>query len=346
MFHQTCAIAGLLPLFLSAPALAQTDHDHGSHGDAAPASSTPTSTTPAATTTSTSGTIGSGDDAPAAPRWNGSEVSLTHNVSVGTFDAGLNQTYNPTVTQGISIDPRWRWSDRIILIAHLGVETELTNSDTSTYEREPLLEDVFVQANYRLNKLPFLIGANAGLRLILPASKNSWAREMYFGIAPSFTINRDLEIGENFILQPFASVRTTFYATGSKSVILETPYILNCADCGEFDHAGGRTAWASFNETIGVNLALPYRLTGQVSVSWIQSLLYEPTDTEFDTQNDGPNTRYANIYVIDLGWDATKHIRVNGGFLTFNEQLAPDSTYYTPFFNRWTQVYLKGTYVF
>src|ERR1043166_3746370 len=73
------------------------------------------------------------------PAWAGSEISIKHAFSIGSFMPGFERTYNPVLLQSLAIDPAWRLSDRLALNAHLGVETELTNSDSSSYERQPLL---------------------------------------------------------------------------------------------------------------------------------------------------------------------------------------------------------------
>jgi hypothetical protein len=109
----------------------------------------------------------------------------------------------------------------------------------------------------------------------------------------------------------------------------------------------------TLNTVFGVNVGLPKKLSASVLVWFAHSFLYETapaenpiTGMEVPVDPDASNVREAMIYNIELGWDAMKHIRVSGGFQTINDQLAADGQYEAPFFNRWTQVFLKGTYVF
>lgn len=291
---------------------------------------------------------------PTPPRYAGSEVSLTHNASIGTFAPGLDQTYNPTISQNISLDPRWRLNKKVSLSAHLGLETELTESDVTSYERQPLLEDVYLQGSYALPQLPLLINGSVGLRLTLPTSKASLARDTYFSIAPSIALNRSFQVSKNITLQPFVSFRANLIPAGEKSAQYDAPTITNCSaldNCDQVNHSGSRSSWLTMTETAGVAASFPKNLSAQVVVGLIQNILYdlEPLTwqgMEIEDPNDGPNARYIMLYVIEAGWEPMKHLKVAGGFQTINEQLAPDSSYYAPFFNRNTQVYLKGTYVF
>ncbi len=286
------------------------------------------------------------------PRWTGSEVSLRHGFNTIGFLRNLEPTYNPVFAQGISIDPRWRLNKKINLTAHLGIETELTDSDVSTYKRQPLLEDTFVTGAYSLPKLPGKIGGSVALRLTLPTSKDSLARTMWFALGPSVSLSRPFELTKNISLTAFASFRANVAFHSFQELTFDHPAIAACdaggsEPCNQFDHSGSRSPFATLNETIGVDIGLPYRLSGQVVVQLVQSWLYDLVDDpRVMTSPNNVNWRYVNVYLIELGWEPIKHVKASGGFQTVNPQLAPDSTYYPPFFNRYTEVFLKGAYVF
>ena len=54
-----------------------------------------------------------------------------------------------------------------------------------------------------------------------------------------------------------------------------------------------------------------------------------------------PSERVTMVYVLEAAWDVTDTINVAIGTQTVNNQLAPDSTYRTVFFNRFTNVYFN-----
>jgi hypothetical protein len=285
------------------------------------------------------------------PRYAGSEISLRAGFGAIGLDASSEQTYNPTFVQGISIDPRWRLNKKITLSGHFGVDTELTDSDGDTYERQPLLNDTQITAAYALPKLPGKLGGSVGLRLTLPTSKESLARHILFNIAPSISLSRPFELTDKITIAPFVSFRVGVNVATNQEATYDAPTIASCdvgsESCDQFNHSGARSSRAAFNEILGVDVGLPKNLSAQVLVWFVQSWLYDLAPIAgVPVSDDNVNFRYVNIYLIELGWAPAKHIKVAGGFQTVNPQLAPDSTYYAPFFNRFTEVFLRGTYVF
>ncbi len=55
------------------------------------------------------------------------------------------------------------------------------------------------------------------------------------------------------------------------------------------------------------------------------------------------NRRSSIWYTIDISYSPLPYIGFSLGTSTLNPQLAPDSSYYAPFFNRYTQVYFDVT---
>src|SRR5687768_8336479 len=96
----------------------------------------------------------------------GSEVGIKHAAGVWTAIPGADPTWNPIVLQSISVDPQWRLRADWLMRGHVGVETELTDSDATSRERQPLLDDAWVQAGH---EIPW--GGTASLRLYAPTSR-------------------------------------------------------------------------------------------------------------------------------------------------------------------------------
>jgi hypothetical protein len=289
------------------------------------------------------------------PRWAGSEVSLKHSVSLLTFDKSAEPDYNPLVLQSLSIDPTWRLSSRLRLTGHLGVEMELTDSDVNTHEREPLLEDTTVTAAYSFPALPAGLKGSVSLRLSLPTSKESIARERIAGFSPGATVRKELESGE-LKFAPFVTVRGTYNWQLEEQVVYEGPSITTCDSergdsCEEFDHAGSRSSVAGLAQVLGLNVDwAKQNLSFTVQAWWVQSYLYEQAPAEtgdgMEIPTGGTDWRFANVYLIAAEWQAIDRLKVSGGFQTENPQQKPDGSYYAPFFNRYTQLFLTATATF
>lgn len=292
------------------------------------------------------------------PRWAGSEVSLRFSASAISFSRTAEPTYNPEVVQSISLDPRWRLTDKISLVGHLGIETELTNSDVTTTEHEPLLDDLWIQAGYALTGLPAKLSGGASLRLSLPTSKESQARRKIFSLSPAVSLRRSFPVNANLVITPSFAFRFTWHNNTSTSLVYDAPTVQGCQfprdTCEEFDHSGTRSAAAGFSETIGATASFPkLKLEATLQIGWIQSWLYDltpitnpVTGEPVPESESNVNWRHANLYLIGADWQAHQRVRVGAGFQTINPQLAPDSTYYAPFFNRFTTFYVTAAAVF
>jgi hypothetical protein len=293
----------------------------------------------------------SGDRSP----WAGSEFSLKHAFSIGSFMPGFERTYNPLVIQALSIDPAWRLSSELRLVGHLGVQTELTNSDVDAYERQPLLEDSTVTASLRLPAMWPNAKAIASLRLLLPTSKEAIARERIVAASPALNVGHAFSPREGFEVTPFVTLRATYDWQLTTTLVYDGPTIRGCdaargEACEALDHDGARSSVATFVETVGVNVALPHRVGLTAQAWWVQAWLYELTPATGPTgmpvaSIDSTDWRIGNVYLLGAEWQWTPHWKVSGGFQTENPQRRPDGAYYAPFFNRYTQLFVTATAV-
>jgi hypothetical protein len=260
----------------------------------------------------------------------------------------VEQSYNPYVGEGVSFDPRWKLTDKINLSAHLAIETELTNSDTTTLRREPLLDDLFVSGSRPLEKLPWGLNGSFGVRLTLPTSKASQARGVIFALAPSVSFNKSYEVAKDVTLQPFASVRTSLNVTRFEEVQYDAPTISCIGDnCDQLNHGASKNSFMTLTETVGLNADLPGNFGATASIGWVQQFLYGNEAVPELMIEEGPvQTRFLNVYVLETNWSYRDHLKFAGGIQTFNDQLTLSGNYQMPFINRYSQVYLRGSYVF
>jgi hypothetical protein len=297
------------------------------------------------------------DEPTVGPRYAGSEISVKHSFSIASLMPGFEPDYNPVLVQSISIDPVWRLNDRLRLTGHLGVETELTDSDVSSYERQPLVEDTTVTATYRLPELPADLQASASFRLTLPTSKEAIARERIAGFAPAASVKRAFHPREDVTLAPFVTVRASYNWQLTTSLVYDGPTISACSAergdaCEEFDHSGQRSAVAGFVEVLGVSAELPHDVALTAQAWWVQSWLYDltpafaPDGQPIATRDGSTDWRFANVYLLAADWQITPRWKASGGFQTENPQQRPDGSYYAPFFNRYTQFFVTAAAVF
>ena len=61
---------------------------------------------------------------------------------------------------------------------------------------------------------------------------------------------------------------------------------------------------------------------------------------------DSTDWRLGNVYLVGAEWQMTSRWKFSGGFQTENPQQRPDGSYYAPFFNRYTQVFVTAAAVF
>jgi hypothetical protein len=290
-------------------------------------------------------------------RWEGSEISLGHYASVFSFYKAAELTWNPLLAEQLAVEPRYRLNDRISFLAHLGLEVELTNADDTTNLRQPLLDDLFVEGSYRLASLPWELQGEASVRLTLPTSLDSIARERLLGIAPALTLRKPVALTDKISMGIIAGLRLSVTGALANSAQYDAPAIASCAvgseSCDQFDHAGSRSSWFSMTETIGADVTFSDKVSARLVAQLVQSRLYaldraiDPaTGMEIDPGANDTIWRYRAQYELAATWRISRRVQLDGGFQTVNPTQKPSSAYYTPFFNRYTQVFAKTAYVF
>jgi hypothetical protein len=299
------------------------------------------------------------DEPAGPPAWAGSEISLKHSFSVGSLMPDREPDYNPILVQSLSIDPAWRLTDRWKLVGHLGIETELTDSDVTTRQREPLLEDTTVTTTYRWPELAawWSLQPSVSFRLTLPTSKESIARERLAGFSPGAKLARTFVPRAHVRVTPYVAARAAYSWQLSTSVVYDGPSITTCSAargdaCEEFDHSGIRSSEYTFTQIAGVDVELPHDVVLSASVWWIQSWLYDltpltgPAGEDVPSRDGATDWRFGNVYLLAADWQITGRWKASGGFQTESPQQEPDGDYYTPFFNRYTQVFVTAAAVF
>jgi hypothetical protein len=228
---------------------------------------------------------------------------------------------------------------------------ELTESDWTTEAGETTVDDLslgFGASSFAT--IPVLgIDLGASLRLIAPTSKVSQARTMIIGLRPGLSLSRKFDVLAGINLNYGFSATKTFHE--STTSMNEEPNIAGCVGaaggCDSYMNTGVRNASWGLSNSFGLGIQFVEWLGVSGSVALLHSFLYEQKDAsgEYDMSegvggDGGSDVRYATMYNLEIAATPMPALTIAIGADTYNAQLAPDSTYEKPFFNRYTAIYL------
>ncbi|MFK7987651.1 MAG: hypothetical protein AB8I08_16660 [Sandaracinaceae bacterium] len=124
-------------------------------------------------TESEAAVAGPSSPAPSGPAltFANSFFGFTNAVTAHTFSPDAQLTYDPTYVMNFSLTPRFYLTDTTFLWLNQAMSVELTDSNTGTYNREPLLSDTLLDLRQLLIWEGFVFQGQ--LRLGFPLSKAS-----------------------------------------------------------------------------------------------------------------------------------------------------------------------------
>jgi len=278
----------------------------------------------------------------------GSSFVYSNTMSLTSLDQGSEMTYNPYYGMQFTVAPRYWFLDRSFVSARVTFDKELTEPDDTTYKGETRIGDLNLGLGSILHTWGFGLTTFGALSVQLPTSLASQARTMKAGTRATVAFNQALG-GIGSIGYNFSAGRSFFsYTTGE----LESPRVSGCASstvgCDPFLNTGVRNAPWQLIHGLSVNLFPLSWLFVSASTSWIESYLFpiksvDPLVTY--TPQDPTNKRVAMSYGLEVDLQPQQWLIIALMLNTFNPQLAPNSTYYQPFINRFTvaQVDLRFT---
>jgi hypothetical protein len=279
--------------------------------------------------------------------WRGSEFVYRNAFSAISLDRSAELTYNPTYATSFSFRPSWWFCDHLYLRANLDVVRELTEADDTTFKNEALLGDLALTAGYApVYTIPVAdIAVSADILLRIPTSKASQARTLALGIGPGVRLSRSfdllsgLSVGYSLRGMPLLHRTTTSQ--------LETPFIPGCSasdgGCDAYLHTGVRNTRFRLQQLLYVTARildwLSLSATYGIWIDWLYPI--EIDDPRISHQVLEPqDRRYASVWEVEVLFEPVPALRIGLGTSTLGPQLAPDSSYYNPFYNRYTTVFL------
>jgi hypothetical protein len=279
--------------------------------------------------------------------WRGSEFVYRNVFSALSLDPSAELTYNPSFAMSFSFRPSWWFSDQLYVRANLDLVREITEADDTTYADETLLGDLVLTAGYApVVTIPVVdISVSADISLQVPTSKVSQARTLALGIGPgvrlarSFDLLSGLSVGYSLRAIPLIHQNTT--------AELETPLIPGCSasggGCDAYLHTGVRNTqfrlqqlfYASARMLDWLSLSVTYGLW----IDWLYPI--DTGDPRISAQTIEPqDRRYASVWEVEVLFSPMPALKIGVGTSTLGPQLAPDSSYYNPFYNRYTTVFV------
>jgi hypothetical protein len=286
------------------------------------------------------------EEAVQAP-WRGSEFIYRNTVSAYTLDPSADLTWNPYYAMSFGFKPRWWFDDHWYVGARLDVTRELTQADDTTLRGEAWLGDLLLTAGAsKFYTIPVVgIDLGADLMLSTPTSKISQGRTMVLGLGPGVRVSRTFDLAGEFSVGYHVRFSSLFHRFTTSE--LESPIIPTCsssgAGCDAFVNTGVRNT--QFRVQHGIDLSyepLEWLALGtgfEHIVDWLYAM--DSNDPDVSLLNESPaDQRWASSFYFEVTFMPIPALEVGVGYETISPQLAPDSTYYDPFFNRYTTLYV------
>jgi hypothetical protein len=273
----------------------------------------------------------------------GSTVTFEQSLAHRTFRPGGQLTYDPYYNLELEFGPKWWPAQNWYLSGWFSLSQELTHSDVTTREDEIWPSDLrLTGGSPSIWTVPGAeINVATEATLILPTSKPSRARTLLTGLEAQLGLSRRFSLLNGLTLAYSGRLQKRFHQFRTSQ--LRSPRISNCSDlergCDPFLTTGIRNpSWRQIH-TLTVSLQpvdkLSLTATGGVYVDHLYPA--HSVDTSWDGPIDNSNTRHTNLWIVDASYQATSWMSVAAGLRTIHPQLAPDSSYYTPVFNRYAE---------
>ena len=269
----------------------------------------------------------------------GSSLSLGNSVSYGTIDRSQDLSYNPFVNTGMILAPRYWMTPRMFVAGRLGIDRQWTQQDDTTYKNETRVSDLTLRVGNLLHRYDFGLLTFVGAGIRLPTSLFSQANTLNASANGTIALIQAISSWGSMSYSFNVAHNNFRYTTGE----IETPRIGSCAatpdvaDCAQFLNTGVRNAPWVTTHGFSFNYFPLSWLFFSTSVSLIESYLFprgvDDSSVSYSAQ-EPTNKRYLISYSSEIDIQPTSWLIVAFMANTFNPQLAPNSSYYQPFFNR------------
>jgi hypothetical protein len=278
--------------------------------------------------------------------WRGSQLSYGHVATALSLRKDAEPFYNPYYAHHLSLAPEWHFTDKFFARALFDLEQELTLADDTEYKNEVVWSDLRVDlatTGYKEERTG--INISGSLRLVGGLSKVARAQTRIFSVGPGVTLARSFEVRSGLKLS--YSGRFTQRFNRFTTVQFDAPTLVRCGDadaCEALASSGTRNVQndllhgpsITFDPTEKLHLMANYQVS--------HGFLYPLTATERESNRLDASTdvsvRESSRFIVEASYDLLKALSLTLGVDTLTRQPGPDGLRQTPFFNRFTTVYL------
>lgn len=271
-----------------------------------------------------------------------------NSFSAYSLNKDAQLTYNPYYSMSYSFRPRYYiWKD-IYVGLRWDLEQELTNADDTTKKRQVIWSDVLIDmawtTAYTIPAVDVILTPK--LRIELPASLASQAKTLYLSLGPGFNLTRIFDVWGGIVLQ--YAFRYTKYFNQYTSALSEKP-VLECPENGpcRYDVIGPQNPSMRFTSDFYLEIRPINKLYFSATMEVRNYIRYKTPEAEMDTLGGTitvptSGKRHSGLmwYIFEVGYDIMPYLTLSIGSSTYNPMLNPESEYYPPFFNRFTNLYL------
>jgi len=308
-------------------------------------------------------------------RWRGSYIALDQSVTTQTVRVGADfQSYDPTYELWLSAKPQYYFIDRahnkLSLSVWLNAFWELTNSDTTTKQREILLGPTFVTAPYLHvfrrglwgDRPGYKTAVSVGPRIVLPTDKASWDSGQYVSLGVTSFLSQGVPLrGED--ARFWRGAEFTLGVAAGAPISRATSAVNNDIRQLREDVAGrlivSDQLRGSMNTKYYLNLSasadvqVTSRTTFSASYVILDSWAYLPNDAQVCSLFTGcvapmggdnpPNFRVATWLTASLAYELTKTLNLAVGYFNRANQIGPDGQRRSPFWSPDARLFVTVT---
>ena len=298
-------------------------------------------------------------------RWRGSSLSLDQSVTTQTLHVGGDfQSSDPVYELWLAAKPQYslvdRPRDRLVVNAWFNAFLELTNSDSTTTRREPLLGPTFVTAPYvhtlergLRQDLGYKTSVSVGPRLVLPTDKASWNSGQWMSAGITTSVSQSIPLagesarlwkGARFVLgltggAPWARATTP---VDSDLKIPRLEVVANRVLPSD-QLRGQMNTKVYLNGLASADVQVMDRLEVSASYVLLNSWAYAPPAAQICTlltgcatpmaSGDATTFRASTWLTLSASYELTRTLGLSVGYYNRATQLGPDGTRRTPFWS-------------
>lgn len=298
--------------------------------------------------------------------WRGSAFSYENTFSAISLAKSADPTWNPYYAQSLSFRPRFYPIEDLYVGARLDLEIELTTSDDTDHKREWIVSDLLLDVGYshKVLTIPAVdVKVRPSIRFTLPTSIVSRGRSLVMGIGPALAFSREFKLLKGNVLSSLTltyAFRPTKYLHQYAYAQVDIPDAY-CANVSrpECQHRGRTNLnWQlsnylaaklqilkklSFSADLFIMNGFTHKIPAQTYADILLNESYRGTGSVFAVEESAVNHRASLWAIFDVTYDLVDWLSLSVGTSTYHPQLAPDSSYYGPFFNRYTNFYFTVT---